>query len=140
MKRTPTSLMLFSLIALTLFGCSKEPSYELVPAKGVIKIAGRPAANVMVQSMPDIMAENNGPTSSGISNANGEFELKTTDQKPGAVPGKHIITLVDMDEERPEQGSPAAKPPRFDSKYSTGRGGIQIEIKEGVAIEIDIND
>lgn len=129
------TLLLFTTV---LCGCSREPVYNLVPAKGVFKIKGKPAANIMIQSMPDIMSGNNGPTSNAVTNIDGEFELKTNDQKPGAVAGKHIITLFDMDEERPEQGTLATRPPRIDSKYSTGVGGIRYEIKDGSLIEIDI--
>jgi hypothetical protein len=126
------------LIAVTLAGCSRQPAYKLVPAKGVVKIKGKPAANIMINSMPDIMAGNNGPTSNAVTNINGEFELKTNDQKSGAVAGRHIITLFDMDEERPEQGTQATKPPRIDSKYSTAAGGVPYEIKADSLIEINI--
>lgn len=135
----PTALVavgFFSLLIVSA-GCQGQ-KYELIPVKGIIKINGVPASNVQVQVMPDIMEKNSGPTSQGVSGANGEFELATTDGKPGAVVGKHIAVFFDLDEDRPEQGEPSKRPARFPSQFSTAAGGLKIEIQSGKPLDLNI--
>jgi hypothetical protein len=126
------------LLTLAIAGCSKEIKYDLVPVKGTVKINGTPAANIFVQCMPDIMAGTKGPTSTGITDVNGNFELKTERNEVGAVPGKHVVILSDMDEERPAQDQVAVKPPRIDSLYTTAKGGLKVEISSGNDLSIEI--
>lgn len=118
-------------------GCGGRP-YDLVPAEGVITINGTPAANIMVRALPDSTQDSSGPSSSGITNEKGEFKLVTDNQELGAVPGDHIFTFFDMDEERPQQGEPLTKPPRINSALSTTRGGIKYKIEADKLIEINL--
>ena len=101
MKRF-VAFCLLSVLAAGLIGCGK--SVQLAPAKGVVRIDGQPAADVMVQVMPDITKNGQGPTSQGVSNASGEFVLQTVDGKPGASLGDSIAIFVDTVEDRPAQG------------------------------------
>ncbi|MCI0701342.1 MAG: transthyretin-like family protein [Planctomycetia bacterium] len=115
--------------ALCLSGCGS--SVKLVPAEGVLKIGGKPAANISVQFMPDVLKGGKGPTSFATTDVEGKFRLKTQDGKDGAVAGAHTVILADLDEERPPQGQVAKKLPRLDSKYTTASGGLSAEVKEG---------
>lgn len=121
-----------------LLGCGPQKPV-LVPARGVITIAGKPAANISVQFLPDV-AENAGgifPTSYGISQADGSFELRTADDLEGAVPGPHKLILVDMDEERPEQGTERTRPIRLPQRYTVA-GAATAVVEKDKTIEIVI--
>ena len=106
-----TSVPLFS-------GCDTQPVYELTPVKVRVTIDGKPANDINVQLMPNTVSETFGPTSLGITDAQGVAVMKTVDNRDGAVVGKHLIVLTDMLEERPPQGQPPKKKPRLDSVYS----------------------
>ncbi len=112
--------------ALLAAGC--ESKAKVVPVEGVLKIAGKPAANVSVQLLPDHLKGNSGPTSYGTTDAEGKFRLKAQDGQDGAVAGPHVVILADLDEERPPQGVAPKRAPRLDSKYTTASGGLKTEV------------
>jgi hypothetical protein len=119
------------LVCATLFmsGCGNK--VQLVPVDGVLKIGGKPAANISIQFLPDVVKGSGGPTSYATTDADGKFRLKTYDGQDGAVAGPHAIVLADLDEERPPQGVPLKKQPRLDSKYTTASGGLRAEVPAG---------
>lgn len=127
-RAAPAALLL--AVALALSGCGGS-KVKLTPVEGVVKIAGKPAANLSVQFLPDVMKGATGPTSYGTTDAEGKFRLKTYDGQDGAVVGAHNVILADLDEERPPQGVPLKKQPRLDTKYTTTKGGLAAEVKEG---------
>ncbi len=116
-----------AVAALALAGCG-GPGYSLVPAGGVVKINGVPAPNVSVQFLP---VGQTGPTSYGSTDAEGRFTLKTAEGSDGAIAGKHKVTLVDQEEERPAQGQVAKRKPRMSDKLATPAGGIDAEVTAG---------
>ncbi len=128
---------IFLAAILLMVGCGKTPA-ELVPVSGVVTIGGKPAANIMVRFMPDVMKDNSGPSSSAITNEQGEFTLVADDQRPGAVAGNHVVTFVDMDEERPAQGEELSKPPRLDSAFTTAAGGKRVTVVAGQSVTLDL--
>lgn len=131
-------LSLLVVLSLTLAGCGKAgPKFELTPAKGVVRIDGRPAPDVLVQVMPDVTKNAQGPTSQGVSNASGEFVLQTTDGKAGAAVGESIAIFVDTVEDRPAQGE-TGKPPRFPGTYTTAKGGIPVRIEPGKDLTFEL--
>jgi hypothetical protein len=130
MRRLSHLVAVLGLVSL-LSGCGGGgPKFELTPVKGVVKIDGQPAPDVMVQVMPDIAKNGQGPTSQAISNASGEFTLATIDGKPGAAVGESVAIFIDTVEDRPAQGE-VGKPPRFPSSYATAKGGIPVKIEAG---------
>jgi hypothetical protein len=139
--RTAQIAAVLGVVALAaLSGCSNTGSVELAPAQGVVTINGQPAANVMVQFLPQVKKGELGPTSSGVSGQKGEFELVTQDGKPGAMVGACKVLLTDMEEERPAQGQTAVKRPRIPSDYTTvNPRTIEVEVKPGgepITIEV----
>lgn len=100
-------------------GCGGGEKVKVVPAEGVVKINGKPAANIMVQFMPDSRKGGKGPTSSATTDEQGKFRLKTQDGQDGAVVGSHMVALIDTEEERTPQGRAPKQAPRLDSKYAT---------------------
>jgi predicted small lipoprotein YifL len=130
MLRVGRLLVVLGLVS-CLSGCGADgPKFELTPVKGVVKIDGQPAPNVMVQVMPDIAKNAQGPTSQAVSNASGEFTLQTIEGKPGAAVGESVAIFIDTVEDRPAQGE-VGKPPRFPGSYATAKGGIPVKIESG---------
>lgn len=126
-------------VGLAVTGCG-QGSPKLTPASGVVLIDGEPAADISVQFLPDEVEGETRPTSYAVTDAQGQFTLKTYEQGDGAVTGGHSVILVDTLEERPEQGQEVSQPPRLDSRYSTLTGGLRIEVVEGGApIEIAVS-
>ncbi|MBL8892550.1 MAG: hypothetical protein JNL67_21415 [Planctomycetaceae bacterium] len=129
-------LICLSVLALAV-GCGKQEA-ELVPVSGTLKIDGVAAPNILVRFMPDVMENGAGPSSSAITNEKGEFTLKCDDQREGAVPGNHVVTFVDMDEERPAQGEELTRPPRVDSTWTTAAGGTRLTVVAGQPVNIEL--
>ncbi len=134
----PFALTVFALTTLVLVsGCGKKEA-DLVPVSGTVKIDGVLAPNILVRFMPDIVEKNTGPSSSAITNEKGEFTLKCDDQRDGAVLGNHVVTFVDMDEERPAQGEELTRPPRIDSVWTTAAGGTRVTVTAGQPVNIEL--
>ena len=67
-------------------GCGAKP----VPTKGVVTVDGKPLvkATVMFTSQ-----ESGGKDATGLTDANGGFELTTAHEKDGALPGLYKVTV-----------------------------------------------
>lgn len=123
-----------------------KPQIKLVPCSGTFSIGGKPAGNITLQFMPEYAkpaatgtkGAGGGPTSYATTDAEGRFTLRTYDNRDGAVPGPHLVTAVDLDEERPAQGKERTRPPRLDSKYSMGAYAIRVSVEEGKPLTIDV--
>ena len=125
-------------LALASSGCGPRVA-KVVPAEGVLKIGGQPAANVVVQFMPDASAGEMRPTSFGTTDESGRFRLTTHDGKEGAVEGSHTVILADANEERTPQGETRRVEPRVAMKFTTAAGGLRAEVKAGGGpITIDV--
>ena len=123
-------LLLLALSA----GCAGK--VKLVPAEGVLKIDGKPAANVSLQFMPDALKGAKGPTSHAMTDENGRFVLKTFDGRDGAVEGPHRVVLADLAEERTPQGKPS-RPARLDATFTLPNQGIQAEVKDKTPLSLE---
>jgi hypothetical protein len=132
----PGACLAAALLAVA--GCGGE-SVKLVPVEGVVKIGGKPVGNVLVQFMPDTRAGMKGPTSTAMTDEGGKFRLVAQDGRDGATVGKHMVVLVDADEDRPAQGKPAKKA-RLDSKYAAPTlSNLTAEVTEsGTPIELNV--
>jgi len=130
--------LLFSVALLVCcLGCGKKDA-ELVPVSGTLTIKGRPAGGVLLRFMPDIVENNSGPSSTAITDENGNFTLKCDDGRDGAVPGNHVVTFVDMEEERPGQGEESTQPPRIDSILTTAAGGKRLTVAAGQPVKLEL--
>lgn len=119
-----------------LMGCS--PAAIVIPVEGTVTIGGKPAEGISVTFMPDVVRGNTGPTSYGSSDADGKFTLTTSEGTLGAVPGPHLVTLVDEQEERPLQGETQSKPARLSSQYAMPQNGLKVDVAEGTPIELAV--
>ncbi len=86
-------LRLAGLLALILMlGCSKGPRFA--PVEGKVTRNGKALNNVRVEFWP----ETDGPKSTGITDDEGHYSLKTEDGKvDGAVVGNHRVIVKDME-------------------------------------------
>ncbi len=83
------------LCMLASIGCGdgSQPAPSLVPIQGVLTQAGKPLAHVTVTFYPDNKKDTEGPSSTGVTNQAGEFQLMVAGNKPGAVVGFHKVTV-----------------------------------------------
>jgi hypothetical protein len=62
------------------------------PVEGTLRSNGKPLANVLVEFLP----EANGPRSTGVTDAAGQYRLTTLDGRAGALVGRHRVVLSDL--------------------------------------------
>lgn len=79
--------------ALTLTGCDSGP--ELGEVQGTVRLDGKPVAGVMLEFKPE-----EGETSYGTTNQQGEYKLRFDRQRDGAVVGKHKVKITPDDDTR----------------------------------------
>ncbi len=133
-------LVRFSLllvVTVVCLGCSGKV-YTIAPVKGTLKIDEKPAGNIKLQFMPDASKGAQGPSSEGVTNENGQFELTTLENVPGAVIGDHVVLLVDLEQDRPAQGEESEHPSRIASSYMTERGGLRVTVQAGSDVELNV--
>jgi hypothetical protein len=82
-----------ALSCAAMFGCGSK--VDVVPVSGYVHIDGKPAENIAVSFTPIPGQSTPGPTSSGITDSQGQFTLSTVQERriSGAVPGKHRVML-----------------------------------------------
>src|SRR5690348_15679779 len=82
----------FVLLFVLAGGCSRTAVFnDLV--EGAAKLDGKPLGNahiIFVPDEPDLKA----PSSAGITDENGRFQLTREDGEPGALVGKHLVVVV----------------------------------------------
>jgi hypothetical protein len=135
MNTPPSKTCGFVLLALAaaLVGCSKTEQPPLLEVEGVVLIDGKAADGIRVSFMPDSRKGAKGPTSSGVTDANGKFKLTTDAGQPGAVAGWHVVLLSDTkipQIEQEEEKEPATT--RIPGKYSSlTKTDLLREVKAG---------
>jgi hypothetical protein len=73
------------LAALIVTGCGQSPTVKVT---GTVTVKGQPAEGVQVTFLPA-----SGRPASGVTDAQGRFELSTFTQNDGATPGEQTVTL-----------------------------------------------
>jgi len=76
-----------------LLGCGSGGDFTVVPVSGLVTMDGTPAAGVKLSFSPLPLEDNPnpGPYSTGVTDENGEFTLKTRYDNAGAVTGPHQV-------------------------------------------------
>lgn len=130
--------LIASLFAVCLLSGCGAAKVDLVPVTGKVLIDGKPAANIVVMFTPKIVDENVvAVTSQGTTNENGEFELFTVKNEPGAMPGVHRVSLIDAEEERAGQGEEETKPLRLDPSFASGK--LELTVIANTPLTIEAN-
>ena len=83
-----------------LVGCGGS-GFELAPVSGSVTLDGKPLQKATVIFEPKAVegTVNAGPVSSGRTDAEGKFTLKTPDGRTGAVVGDHTVKVWTAEEE-----------------------------------------
>ena len=126
-------------LLLAVAGCGGGTSYELAPVSGKVTLDGKPAPNVNVSFQPVASGTAApGPGSSGLTDSEGRYTLKTAEQKPraGAVVGKHVVKFATSPERAPDDDTaqPKAKEP-IAPKYRVE--GVPFEVPKGGSTSAD---
>jgi hypothetical protein len=83
-------------------GCGQE-AYEVAPVHGMVSVDGKPLFQGKVMFAPVTKGEGN-PGKPGWSRieSDGAYRLTTFKQNDGAVIGEHWVTIINSEEELPE--------------------------------------
>jgi hypothetical protein len=84
---------LAGVLALSLVGCGNT---RYVPVSGVVTLDGKPYRNAIIMFLPITTQDNPNPGrgSSGFTDENGRFTLKTYEGQAGAAIGKHRVRIT----------------------------------------------
>lgn len=83
-----------TLISVLSLGCSKPGWLETYPVKGIVRVDGKPAKEVMLTFHPREQTADRPYTPSGKTNENGEFSLSTFVTDDGAPAGDYDVTIT----------------------------------------------
>ena len=84
---------LAAVLAVSILGCGNT---RYVPVSGVVTLDGKPYRNAIVMFQPMATQDNPNPgrASSGSTDENGRFSVKTFEGQAGAVIGKHRVRIT----------------------------------------------
>jgi hypothetical protein len=121
--------VLLVVVALTsvLVGCSSD-RMRTAPVKGKVMYKGKPVPNGTITFNPA-----SGPTATGEIQADGTFVLTTYRKADGAIPGKHTVVIVamqDMTNKLPEERTPLPPPIVPDKYTSAATTNLKVEVKD----------
>jgi len=86
--------LMLALLLTLLAGCGGGP--KPLPVSGIVTLDGQPVAQAGVLFCP----REKGPMGTGTTDANGKFELKTTNT-PGVLPGEYNVAIIKKEESGP---------------------------------------
>jgi hypothetical protein len=126
-------------------GCSKEPDRpEVVPVSGTVTYKDQPVEGAVVAFRGDGQSK----SATGITDANGRFQLTSYEEGDGAPAGQHVITVTKVATQAPDTSdtsmeaaaerlanpTPEVKPeaPPIPAKYADpDRSGLQETVQSG---------
>lgn len=115
-------------------GCSSSTSLpgKTTPVEGTIKMDGTPLVGVRVEFVPE---DGKAPGSTGITDENGHYVLRTGDGREGALVGKSYVTLFSerADERSKKAGSPRPVPQQY-SLTTSGNPLGAVDVSESKKI------
>src|SRR5262245_39703051 len=89
--RTSFSL---GLLAMSMAGCG--PAVERGEVEGKLHRGGKPLQDVVVTFLPNTGASQAATRASGVTDANGNFRLRTQDQRDSVVAGEYRVIVEDL--------------------------------------------
>jgi hypothetical protein len=103
-----------TLLCLLMAGCGSGSG--LAPVKGKVTLDGQPLEGAVVHFQPTAPG---GSPSSGVTDADGRYELMYTFNTPGAMPGEHVVSISTARPDVDEQGYEIERPERVPANYNT---------------------
>ena len=153
-RRSLFKLVWLALASTILVGCGSEEPQATV--QGTLRLKGKPLDNCLVTFLPENrQQEDRGPHSSGLTDGQGNYRLRTDNQEEGSAVGPHRVTVQDLsvstgvrrldhgtvDAEQTDRSPP--RPPqrsRVPSKYtSPATTPLLLEVRPGEqTIDLDV--
>ncbi|MEX2027812.1 MAG: hypothetical protein WEH44_10925, partial [Pirellulaceae bacterium] len=119
----------------TALGCGQDP-HRLAPVSGKVTLDSKPLAGALVSYMPDAKpGAMPAVTSRGVTDDKGSYTLTTSDDRPGAVVGRHAVriktrrALADPPAEVLEGQTVQESPERLPAKYNV-RTELSFDVPE----------
>jgi hypothetical protein len=122
---------------LVVFGCSSHIEFN-DKVEGTVKLDGAPLANVLVEFVPNLKSRDQAPMSRATTDATGHFTLMCSNERPGAVVGKHNVLVrtgrggragADEMDAPPADGNTAGGRPVIPGEYaSAAKTPIKIDV------------
>jgi hypothetical protein len=106
-----------ALVAAASAGCSSGDQIKLVPVEGVVTLDGEPLADAFV-----IFQSDRGRPSVGTTGSDGRYRLQYTKETPGALPGRHQVTIsthIDPDSDTDDAERQAGRRERIPARYNS---------------------
>jgi hypothetical protein len=110
------------LLCLFVAGCGS--GNNLARVSGKVTLNGRPLEGATVEFQPTAKG---GSPSSGVTDAEGRYELMYTFEIPGAIPGEHLVSIRTAGTYFDERGNELERPERVPARYNG-----QTELKRSV--------
>jgi hypothetical protein len=120
--------LLFLGLVLAVCGCGGGP--RIVPVSGQVKLDGQPLPGALVTFRPDSKEIYPGPPSSGETDADGRFTLRTADGHDGAVVGPHKVR-ISLPVKTSKAGPDAPSTNKLPAKYSGDNTVLTFTVPEG---------
>ncbi len=140
---TVSAIWAYCLLALVASGCGVAD--EFAPVEGTLRIAGAPAANILVTFTPVSAGGGALPRSVAVTDDEGYFLLRTDQGQQGAIVARHRVTVEDMNPyaiertDKPPSANDRPPAPRVPPEYSTAAttplsadvtaGGASVELE-----------
>src|SRR5262245_52830770 len=102
------ALPLLGTLALTGSGCGSK--FTFAPVEGTVTKGGRPLRDLEVVFLADPDAGTQGPRATGRTDEAGHYRLRTERGDDGAVAGKHLVLLLDLEARGPQPKDAARLP------------------------------
>ncbi|HEY7424438.1 MAG TPA: hypothetical protein VH682_09440 [Gemmataceae bacterium] len=103
------TVLVLGVLAVTVGGCGRT-EFTFYPVEGTVTKGGRSLANIEVVFLADPDAGTVGPRVVGRTDAAGHYRLRTERGEDGAVAGKHLVLILDLEAHTGRRGrSPQPK-------------------------------
>ncbi len=131
------------ILVLLLNGCDNSGKPKLVEAKGSLTYKGTPLKQCSVRFVPTA----GGASSSGVTDANGEFVLTSEDGRPGIAPGSYRVIIIDVSSQaylddplnpNPQPAQPKVSNPPLPAEWSGQQSPITVDVKARVPIKLEL--
>jgi hypothetical protein len=104
------SIILLLIGTTVITGCGADPT---VSVSGIVKLDGSPAANLLVYFTPKGNKESKVVGGSAVSDTQGKFTIVGDDGRPGLLPGKYTVFVVDNNLNVDDESTTASKARRI---------------------------
>lgn len=119
------------LTLVALAGCEKGPAGKVTEAEGVVTLDGKTLPGVLVSFFPD-PSLGQVPGSTGRTDDTGHYKLTTADGRPGAVVGRHTVTVRgERGDERSGTAGTEKLVPKAYTQAGAGNPLGTVEVAEG---------